>query len=69
MSKSLNYVDVDANLDFVLTELANMDKKNVDVPRLKEINNAVKTKIMLHAKVLSYCQLNKKGTIIDFFEK
>ncbi len=65
---SLNYESIDGKIDFIINELADLKNGNVDVPRLKELNNTLKTKIFLHTKVLSYCQLNKKGTVLPFFE-
>jgi len=70
MSKSnLNYQDVDDKIDFVIDQLADVANDRVDVPRMKELNNALKTKIFHWAKLLSYYQLNKRGDKVSFYEK
>ena len=63
----VNFNDVNAKLEFVLNELSDLDKQ-VDVPRMKEINNATKTLIFNNTKLLSYYQLNKRGDKIAYFE-
>lgn len=66
--KSLNFEDVNVKVSKIIDDLTNKKRTDVDVARLKEANNAMKTLILNNSKKLVYNQFMKKAERVSYFE-
>jgi len=66
--KSLNFEDVNVKVSKIIDDLTNEKRTDVDVARLKEANNAMKTLILNNSKKLVYNQFMKKAERVSYFE-
>lgn len=65
--KALNVEDVNIKLTSIVNDLTE-GKKDVDIAKLKEANNAMKTLILNNSKKLVYNQFMKQAKKIDYFD-